>query len=155
MMTEKGQEQLNVNEQDLFAERTEFEAALAAMRPNVRPDSLLNTQKEGLLLLCRSKKTPAKAEFDLHLAQTIVQTGREEITLSLRQYIRSVRNSAFLFGLLLGVLIGGALLFAINEHARQTQIVQKSVKKENGLYVPLNFYSGLQGIDCPKNNDSL
>lgn len=116
-------------------DRTEFEVALAALKPQVRQDSLINAQKEGLLLLCRNSISNKRAEFDLRLAETIVQTGSQEITVSLRQYVRSVRNSALLFGLLLGTLLGGVIMFAVNEHSNSTKSGQ-SASAQYELTVP-------------------
>lgn len=155
MMTEAEQRTADHDER-IFAERTEFEVALSGLRPKVRQEALVNTQKEGLLLLCRNTKSSRKNEFDLHLAETIVQTGQQEITLSLRQYVRSVRYSALFFGILIGVLLGGAIMFAINEHSKGARSQQQtSASIESSGNVPsVNRFSLDRGFYEPIYNSS-
>lgn len=155
MMTETEQ-QARDQEERIFEERTEFEVALAALRPLVRQQILLNTQKEGLLLLCRNTNPSRKNEFDLHLAETIVQTGQQEITLSLRQYVRSVRNSALFFGILIGTLLGGAIMFAINEHSGRARSSQQTTLIESTGNIPsVNQFPLDRGFNEQIYNSSL
>lgn len=91
---------------DLPAELAGFEARLAQNGPKVAPARLERVKAAALLTLCRislRRRDPLAGPL---LAETIVKSGDERISLSLKQYVRQVRISAVLAGFCLGVIFG-------------------------------------------------
>ena len=87
-----------------------FEARLSQQTPSVS-QSRLETVKAGMLLrLCQRKLREGNPLDGPLLAETIVKSGDERISLSLRQYVRQVKIAAICAGFLAGFLCGAAAL---------------------------------------------
>ena len=100
-MTETEEQRL-----DLPSDLAGFEARLAQKGPKIAPARLERVKAAALLTLCRislRRRDPLAGPL---LAETIVKSGDERISLSLKQYVRQVRISASLAGFCLGVIVG-------------------------------------------------
>ncbi len=82
------------------------EAKLAYLKLRSFPDAESETYRRVRATLRRKQR-----KFDLELAETIVQTGEQEVVVSLRQYVRSVRIEGLLSGILIGFVVGAAATF--------------------------------------------
>ena len=85
------------------------EAVIASLKPMVDCAALERAKTASLLEACRFPEPLTGKK----LAETIVNTGEQEITSSLTQYIKSVQISAGLGGLLAGILIGTVIGVAV------------------------------------------
>ncbi len=87
-------------------ELSALEAALAAIRPKESP-ALKEQVKSTVLLeaarLSEAEIVPLSRE---KLIETIVQSGEPEITLSLQEYVKTVRTSYTVQGILIGLVLG-------------------------------------------------
>ena len=82
------------------------EAKLACLKHRSFPDAESETRRRVRTTLRRKQR-----KFDLELAETIVQTGEQEVVVSLRQYVRSVRTEGLLSGALIGFIVGSVATF--------------------------------------------
>ena len=82
---------------ELPPELSALEASLASLEPQTLPGSRETVKANALTRL------PLSGE---RLLETIVKTGEPEITLSLREYVKSQRLVAGLYGTAIGVLVG-------------------------------------------------
>ena len=97
-----------------------LEASLAALEPQTRPGSR-ETVKANVLTRLFQSPPPLSGE---KLIETIVKTGDREITLSLREYVKSARLVAGLYGAAVGVLVGlllgvGLMLLIVKPTVRE------------------------------------
>ena len=83
-------------------ELSALEASLASLEPQMLPGS---TDAVKLNALMRLFETPPPLTGE-QLIETIVKTGDQEITLSLREYVKSARLVAGLYGTAIGVFVG-------------------------------------------------
>ncbi len=81
-----------------------LEAALSSLEPQTSPGSK-ESAKAAVLLRLLDKPTLSGEK----LIETLVRSDDQEITLSLKEYVKSVRFSAGFYGVIFGVL-GGSLL---------------------------------------------
>ena len=79
-----------------------LEASLAALEPLTLPGHREAVKANALMRLAESTP-PLTGE---KLIETIVKTGDQEITLSLREHVKSARLVAGLYGAAAGVIIG-------------------------------------------------
>ena len=106
------------SEWESTAEDSAFEARLAQLSPAVPTDGLAQLKAEGLLLLCRQERRKRDPLSGPLLVKTIVSTGEERITLSLRHYVRQARLAAAFCGFCAGILVGAAgILFLVAHFA--------------------------------------
>lgn len=90
---------------DMTPEHSAMEAMLGSFRPVSSSDEREKMKATILCECCRlaeQQKVPSREK----LVETIVQVGKNEITLSLTQYVRSIQRSAILFGGLIGLICG-------------------------------------------------
>jgi len=93
---------------ELSPELSALEASLASLVPQTLPGSADRAKTVALLrLLERQEESPPLS--GAKLIETIVKRGDQEITLSLREYVKSAKFSAALFGIAVGVA-GGLFL---------------------------------------------
>jgi len=83
-------------------ELSALEASLASLEPLVPSGSRENVKSAALVRLFETAP-PLTGE---KLIETIVKTGDQEITVSLREYVKSARLIAGLYGSAIGVLVG-------------------------------------------------
>ena len=83
-------------------ELSALEASLASLEPLTPSGSRENVKSAALLRLFETTP-PLTGE---KLIETIVNTGDQEITVSLREYVKSARLIAGLYGSAIGVLVG-------------------------------------------------
>jgi hypothetical protein len=83
-------------------ELSALEASLASLEPQV-PTSGSEAVKLHALMRLFETTPPLTGE---KLIDTIVKTGDQEITLSLREYVKSARLVAGLYGSAIGLLVG-------------------------------------------------
>ena len=88
-------------------ELSALEASLASLEPKVPSGSSDAVKLNALIRLFETPPTLTGEK----LIETIVKTGDQEITLSLREYVKSARLIAGLYGSAIGMLVG--LLFGI------------------------------------------
>ena len=88
-------------ETSLPPELSALEASLASLEPQTSPGSCETAKSRALLRLFET--VPLSGE---RLIETIVKTGDQEITLSLREYVKSARLVAGLYGAAIGVFVG-------------------------------------------------
>ena len=105
---------------DLPPELSAFEASLASLEPVVRSAGRETAKAAALLRLCEAPPSLSGEK----LIETIVKTGDREITLSLREYVKSARLVAGLYGAAVGVLIGlllgvGLMLLIVKPTVRE------------------------------------
>jgi hypothetical protein len=79
-----------------------LEASLSTLEPQTLSGSR-ESVKSNVLLRMFDATPPLTGE---KLIETIVKTGDQEITLSLREYVKSARLIAGLYGSAIGVLVG-------------------------------------------------
>ena len=96
---------------DLSPELSALEASLASLEPVTQPGSGEETKSVVLLRLLRKREESPPQLSGEKLIETIVKAGDREITLSLREYVKSARLIAGLYGAAVGVFVG--LLFGI------------------------------------------
>jgi hypothetical protein len=101
-------------------ELSALEASLAALEPQTPVGSVEAVKWNALMRLC---ETPPPLTGD-KLIETIVKTGDQAITLSLREYVKSARLVAGLSGAVIGgfvgLLLGIALMMLIvNQPVRE------------------------------------
>ena len=104
---------------ELPPELSALEASLGSLEPLTLPGSAETVKSNALLRLFET--TPLTGE---KLIETIVKTGDQEITLSLREYVKSARLIAGLYGLAIGVLVGlllgiGLMLLVVKPAVRE------------------------------------
>ena len=102
-------------ETELPPELSALEASLASLEPQVSPGSHEAVKWNALTRL------PPSGE---RLIETIVKTGEPEITLSLREYVKSERLVAGLYGTAIGVFVGlllgvGLMLLVVKPAVRE------------------------------------
>ena len=118
-------------------ELSALEASLASLEPQV-PEGSNESVKLNALMWLFETTPPLSGE---RLIETIVKTGDQEITLSLREYIKSARLVAGLYGIAVGALIGlllgvGLMLLVVKPAVREMHYVPyfvNSVMSEPGL----------------------
>jgi len=94
-----------INHTELPPELSALEASLASLTPQVSPGSVDRAKTAALLrLLARQQEPPPIS--GTQLIETIVKTDDQEITLSLREYVKSARFGAALSGLAIGSAAG-------------------------------------------------
>lgn len=105
----------NTERPELSAELLGLEARLAQSGPKVDEATLERVKAAGLLALCQqtTRRSPDLLSGPL-LAETILKSGEERITLSLRQYIRQIKFSSTLAGFCVGVLVGAVGIIALS-----------------------------------------
>ncbi len=81
-----------------------LEASLASLEPLTQPGSREDAKSAILLRLLESPSLSGEK-----LIETIVRSDDQEITLSLKEYVKATRFSAGLYGTIFGIL-GGLLL---------------------------------------------
>jgi hypothetical protein len=81
-----------------------LEASLAAAKPMSDPSRKEQTKAHALLAICRQV-----APESPNLIETILQTGDQRITVSLRQYIRMERIWSGAVGMVIGLVLAAAL----------------------------------------------
>ena len=86
-------------------ELSALEASLATLEPRTLPGSCEAVKSDALMRMFEIGP-PLTGE---KLIETIVKTGDQEITLSLREYVKSARLVAGLYGAAIGI-VAGALL---------------------------------------------
>lgn len=99
---------------ELSPQHSALEAMLAGLEPSTTPGSRETAKSAALLKLLES---PPQLSGE-KLIETIVRSDDQEITLSLKEYVKSTRFSAALYaavfgvvgGLLLGLLVGIGLM---------------------------------------------
>lgn len=90
---------------DMTPEHSAMEAMLGSFRLVSLSDEREKMKATILCECCRlaeQQKIPSREK----LVETIVQVGKNEITLSLTQYVRSIQRGAILFGGLIGLICG-------------------------------------------------
>lgn len=93
-------------------ELSAFEAALGEFRPTIDSDRMDRIKMELLLAECRQiEKTLSPEARRERLVETIHLAEKEEISLSLNQYVRQVRMASSLTGGVTGFLLGILLTF--------------------------------------------
>ena len=112
---------------ELPPELSALEASLASLEPLTLPGSLEAAKSNALMRLFETAP-PLTGE---KLIETIVKTGDQEITLSLREYVKSAQLIAGLYGSAIGVLVG--LLLGIG---LMLLIVQPTVREIHHVPVP-------------------
>ena len=108
------------SETTLSPELSALEASLASLEPQA-PFGRRETVKADVLMRLFQSPPPL---FGEKLIETIVKTGDREITLSLREYVKSARLIAGLYGAAVGVLVGlllgiGFMLLIANQSVRE------------------------------------
>lgn len=98
---------------DLPADLAGFEARLAQNGPKIAPARLERVKAAALLTLCRESLRHRDPLTGPLLAETIVKSGEERISLSLKQYVRQVRISATLAGFCVGAIVGAVGIVAL------------------------------------------
>jgi hypothetical protein len=103
-------------------ELSALEASLASLEPLV-PTGSADAVKLNALMRLYETPPPLSGE---KLIETIVKTGDQEITLSLREYVKSARLVAGLYGSAIGVLVGlllgiGLMLLIVNQPVREVR----------------------------------
>ena len=97
-------------------ELSALEASLATLEPRALPGSREVVKSEALMRMFELGP-PLTGE---KLIETIVKTGDQEITLSLREYVKSARLVAGLYGAAIGAVAGlllgvGLMLLIVNQ----------------------------------------
>jgi hypothetical protein len=97
-------------------ELSALEASLASLEPLTLSGSR-ETVKANVLMRMFDTAPPLSGE---KLIETIVKTGDQEITLSLREYVKSARLVAGLYGAAVGIFVGvllgvGLMLLIVNQ----------------------------------------
>ena len=97
-----------------------LEASLATLEPLTQPGRCESVKADALLRLFE-RTPPLTGE---KLIETIVKTGDQEITLSLREYVKSAQLVAGLYcsaiGVLVGLLLGvGLMLLVVKPTVRE------------------------------------
>jgi len=105
---------------ELPPELSALEASLGSLEPLTLPGSAEAVKSNALLRLFENTP-PLTGE---KLIETIVKTGDQEITLSLREYVKSARLIAGLYGSAIGVLVGlllgiGLMLLVVKPAVRE------------------------------------
>ncbi|MDO4587509.1 MAG: hypothetical protein Q4C95_09465 [Planctomycetia bacterium] len=123
---------------DMNPELSALEARLASLTIRSNKVSLEKIRQKGLLELCRSaQESVTKPLIGEKLAATIVKSGEQEITLSLRHYIRSVRFSAVLIGLLIGLVLGGIAILILIQNLTPSQPSREPVETPSIFIKPV------------------
>ncbi|MGL4943129.1 MAG: hypothetical protein ACRC46_08055 [Thermoguttaceae bacterium] len=91
---------------DLSPELAAWEASLASFAPHVAPERLYAAKTAIILHACQKAEDLVPPLSGEKLIETIVTTDRQQITLSLREYVQSERRIASLFGIIVGLLLG-------------------------------------------------
>ena len=112
------------SETTLPPELSALEASLASLDPQT-PQGRCEAVKTSVLMRLFQSPPPLSGE---KLIETIVKTGDREITLSLREYVKSARLVAGLYGAAVGVLVGlllgvGLMLLIVNQPVREVHHV--------------------------------
>ena len=121
-------------ETTLVPELSALEASLASLEPQT-PPGRRETVKATVLMRLFQSPPPLSGE---KLIETIVKTGDQEITLSLREYVKSARLLAGLYGAVTGVLIGlllgvGLMLLIVKPTVLRLRIENGELRMENDL----------------------
>ncbi|MCL2349111.1 MAG: hypothetical protein FWC50_12730 [Planctomycetaceae bacterium] len=94
---------------ELSPEFSAIEASLALLKPHAEVAAQEQTKTLVLLESCRLTQEGQLSLTREKLVETIVKSGEPEITLSLQQYARTIKLSSMLYGLLIGMVVGGLL----------------------------------------------
>lgn len=92
---------------ELSPQLSALEASLAGLEPQAKPGSR-ETAKSAVLLQLLESPPPLSGE---KLIETIVKSDDQEITLSLKEYVKATRFSAGFYAATFGVI--GGLLFGL------------------------------------------
>jgi hypothetical protein len=108
------------HETSLPPELSALEASLSSLEPQTQPGRCEAVKATALLRLFETAPPPTGEK----LIETIVKTGAQEITLSLREYVKSARLVAGLYGSAVGVLVGlllgvGLMLLVVKPAVRE------------------------------------
>ena len=113
-------------------ELSALEASLATLEPlSGRSESV----KANALMRLVESTPPLTGE---KLIETIVKTGDQEITLSLREYVKSARLVAGLYGTAVGILIG--LLLGIGLMLLIDMKAESAATRSDRIYPPMDTY---------------
>ena len=109
-------------------ELSALEASLATLEPQTLPGRC-EAVKSDVLMRLFEIGPPLSGE---KLIETIVKTGDQEITLSLREYVKSARLVAGLYGVAIGAFVGlllgvGIALLIVNVVVRQPTLPVREV----------------------------
>lgn len=118
---------------DFSPELSALEASLASLQPEAKPERREEAKAAALLRFFRRKEEQPPPLSGEKLIETIVRSGDREITLSLREYVRSARFSAATYGvlagaaagLLLGLVLGLSLAATLYRPAEATTPVRE------------------------------
>jgi len=124
-------------------ELSALEASLATLEPRALPGSR-EVVKSEVLMRMFELGPPLTGE---KLIETIVKTGDQEITLSLREYVKSARLVAGLYGAAIGAVAG--LLLGVG---LMLLIVNQPVQPVREVYVPVFLATEItekHGIEFP------
>ncbi len=131
---------------EMFAQ----EAKLASLKLRSFPDAEAETRR-----LARPSLRRKRRKFDLELAETIVQTGEQEVVVSLRRYVQSVRATGFLAGVLLGFLIGAvASFFSILYVAKSADLRIPARTTETAAYYGAGVQTDQTLSGAPSNGET-
>ena len=116
-------------------ELSALEASLATLEPQVSPGGCEAVKLKALIKLFETTP-PLTGE---KLIDTIVKTGDQEITLSLREYVKSARLVAGLYGsaigVLLGLLLGIGLMLLIDMRIKTMEAGSAATRSDRSLDV--------------------
>jgi hypothetical protein len=112
----------------LSPELSALEASLAALEPQVQSGKGEAAKSRALIRLFESTP-PLSGE---KLIETIVKTGDQEITLSLREYVKSAKLLAGFYGAAIGAILGlllgiGLMLLIVKPTVREVYHIPYSV----------------------------
>ena len=91
---------------EITPELSAVEASLATIRPRELPGLKERVKSNVLLEAARLAETEIVPLSREKLIETIVKSGEPEITLSLQEYVKTVRTSYVAQGILIGLVLG-------------------------------------------------
>ena len=126
---------------ELSSELAGFEARLAQMGPTIPVERLERMKAAGLLALCRQTLRCRDPLAGGLLAETIVKSGEERVSLSLKQYVRQVKIAAILTGFCLGVVAGAVGIVVLTSALARpipprTESVPNTISARDAIWSP-------------------
>lgn len=115
---------------ELSPQLSALEASLASLEPAVQPGSR-EAAKSAVLLRLLESPPPLSGE---KLIETIVRSDDREITLSLKEYVKSAEWSAGIYGTLFGLF--GGLLLGLCLGIALTNLLTKAASPREVHHVP-------------------